>query len=62
MKRKLLSPMIRAIQPNCATSYIWTMATLEIAVERMLDVLCLYEQSSERGGNGITHSAYKIRK
>jgi len=54
--------MIKAIQHNCARSYEWTMAALETGVERKADVVCLQEPPRERGGFGISHSAYEIRK
>jgi len=54
--------MIRVIQHNCARSYEWTIAALETGVERRADVLFLQEPPRERGGIGISHSAYRIRK
>jgi hypothetical protein len=54
--------MIRVIQHNCARSYEWTIAALETGVERRADVVCLQEPPRERGGIGISHSAYEIRK
>jgi len=54
--------MIKAIQHNCARSYEWTIAALEMGVERKADVVCLQEPPRERGGCGISHSAYEIRK
>jgi len=54
--------MIKAIQHNCARSYEWTIAALEMGVEWKADIVCLQEPPSERGGVGISHSAYEIRK
>jgi len=54
--------MIRVIQHNCARSYEWTIAALETGVERRADVVCLQEPPRERGGIGISHSAYEVRK
>jgi hypothetical protein len=56
--------MIRVIQHNCATSYEWTIAALETGVERRADAVCLQQppRETERGGVGISHSAYEIRK
>jgi len=54
--------MIRVIQHNCARSYEWTIAALEMGVERRADIVCLQELPTERGGIGISHSAYEIRK
>jgi len=54
--------MINAVQHNCARLYAWTMAALETGVERKADLVILQELPEERGGIGISHSAYKIRK
>jgi endonuclease/exonuclease/phosphatase family metal-dependent hydrolase len=54
--------MIKAIQHNCDRSYEWTIAALETGIERNADVVCLQEPPRERGGLGISHSAYEIRK
>jgi len=54
--------MIKAIQHNCARSNEWTIAALETGVERKADVVYLQEPPRERGGCGISHSAYEIRK
>ena len=54
--------MIRVFQHNCARSYEWTIAALETGVERRADIVCLQEPPRERGGIGISHSAYEIRK
>jgi endonuclease/exonuclease/phosphatase family metal-dependent hydrolase len=54
--------MIKAIQHNCARSNEWTIAVLKTGVERKVDVVCLQEPPRERGGCGISHSAYEIRK
>jgi len=54
--------MIRVIQHMCARSYEWTIAALETGVECRVDVVCLQEPPRERGGIGISHSAYEIRK
>ena len=54
--------MIKAIQHNCARSYEWTIAARETGVEHRADVVCLEEPPRERGGIGISHSAYEIRK
>jgi hypothetical protein len=54
--------MTKAIQHNCARSYEWTIAALQTGVERKADVVCLQEPPRERGGCGISHSAYEIRK
>ena len=54
--------MIRVIQHNCARSYEWTIAALETGVECRADVVCLPEPLRERGGIGISHSAYETRK
>jgi len=54
--------MIRVFQYNCARSYEWTIAGLEMGVERRADLVCLQEPPRERGEIGISHSAYEIRK
>ena len=54
--------MIRVIQHNCPRSYEWTIVALEMGVERRADVVCLQEPPRERGGIGISASAYEIRK
>jgi hypothetical protein len=54
--------MIRVIQHNCARSYKWTIGALEMGVEHRADVVCLQEPPRERGGIGISQSAYEIRK
>jgi len=54
--------MIRVIQHNCARSYEWTIAALVTGVERRGDIVSLHEPPRERGGIGISHSAYEIRK
>ena len=54
--------MIRAIQHNCARLSKWTIAALETGVEPKADVVCLQEAPRHRGGVGISHSAYEIRK
>jgi hypothetical protein len=38
------------------------MAALETGVERKADLVMLQEPPEERGGIGISHSAYEIRK
>jgi len=43
-------------------SYEWTIAALETVVKRKADVVYLQEPARERGGVGISHSAYEIRK
>jgi hypothetical protein len=53
--------MIRVIQHKCARSYKWTIAALETGVERRADVVCLQEPLREKGGIGISHSAYEIK-
>jgi hypothetical protein len=55
-------PMIRAVQYNCARSYAWTIAALETGVEPKADLVMLQEPPEERGGIGMSHSAYEIRK
>ena len=62
MERELLPPRFRAINPNCAMSYIWTMAVLETGVEWKAEVVCLQEPLTARAGIGISHSAYNIMK
>ena len=52
--------MIRAVQHNCARSHTWNMAPLETGVERRADLVMLQEPQEERGGIGISHSAYEI--
>jgi len=52
--------MITVIQHNCAGLYEWTVAALQMGVERRVDVVCLQEPPRERGQIGISHSAYKI--
>jgi hypothetical protein len=47
---------------NCARSYEWTIAALEMGVERRADVECSYEPPRETEGIGTSHSAYLIRK
>jgi len=54
--------MIRAVQHNCARSYAWTMAALETGVEQKPDLVMLQAPPEERGGIGISHSTYEIRK
>jgi len=54
--------MIRVIQHNCAKSYEWTIVALETGVERRADLVCFQEPLRGRGGNGISHLAYEIRK
>jgi len=54
--------MIEVIQHNCARSYELTIGALETGVERMADVVCLQEPLRVRGGYGISHLAYEIRK
>jgi endonuclease/exonuclease/phosphatase family metal-dependent hydrolase len=54
--------MTNPIKHNCARSYEWTIAALEMGVKRKADVMCLQEPPRERGGCGISHSAYEIRK
>jgi len=54
--------MIKAIQHNFTRSYEWTTAGQETGVECKADVVCLQEQPRERGGCGMRHSAYEIRK
>jgi len=54
--------MFRAIQHNSARSYVWTMAGLEMVVERKADVVSLQEPPRERTGIGLSHPAYEIRE
>jgi len=54
--------MFKAIQHNCARSYERTSAALETGVKCKADVVCLQELPRERGGCGISHSAYEMRK
>jgi len=54
--------MIREVQPNCARSYEWTMPALETGVESNADLVMLQAPPEKRGGIGISHSAYEIRK
>ena len=54
--------MISVIQHNCARTYEWTIAALEMGVESRADVACLEESTRETGEIGISHSAYEIRK
>lgn len=61
MEWKLVSPMFTMIQHNCARSYGWTMALLEMGVEQEADVVCLQEPTRERAGIGINHWADDIR-
>jgi len=49
--------MIRAIQHDCGRLYEWTIAALEMGLERKVDVVSLQEPLKERGGAGISHSA-----
>ena len=53
--------MIGVIQHNCERSYEWTIAAQETGVERRVDVVCFQEPQREKGGIGISHSAYEIR-
>jgi hypothetical protein len=53
--------MIRVIQHNCARSYEWTIAALEMGVEPRADVVCLQDPRREKGGIGDSHSANQIR-
>jgi hypothetical protein len=57
-------PIIRAMQLICAGSYKWTIAALETQVECTAEVVCLQKPPRKRGrgGVGISHSAYEIRK
>ena len=50
------------IQHNSARLYERTIAALEMGVKRRADVVCLQDSPRERGGIGISHSAYEIRK
>jgi len=61
-ERGALATNDRVIQHNCARSYEWTIAALETGVERRAEVVCLQEPPRERGGIGISHLAYEIRK
>jgi hypothetical protein len=54
--------MIRAIQHNCARTYQSTIAALETVVECTVDIVCMQEPPRERGGVGISDSAYEKRK
>jgi len=54
--------MVRLIQHNCVRLYEWTIVALETGVECRTDVVCLQEPPREKGGLGIGHSAYEIRK
>jgi len=54
--------MIRAIQHNCARSSTWTMAAMEMGVDRKADSVLLQEPPQERGRIGISHPAYEITK
>jgi len=53
--------MNRVIEHNGARSYEWTIAAVEMGVGRRADVVCLQEPPREKGGIGISHSAYEIR-
>jgi len=61
LKRERYLPMIWLIQHNCAGSYKWTIEALETGVKCRADVECLQEPPRDRGGIGISHSAYEIR-
>ena len=52
--------MIRAIQHNCPRSYTWTLAVLEMDMDRQADLLLLKEPPGEKGRSGIRHPAYEI--
>jgi hypothetical protein len=54
--------MHSVIQHNCARSFKWTIAVLESGVECSADEVCLQEPPRAKGGIGISHSAYEIRK
>jgi len=43
-------------------SFAGTMSALETGVERRADLVMFQEPPEERGGIGIRHSAYEIRK
>jgi len=62
LKREPWLPMIRVIQQNCARSYEWNIGALETGVKCRADIACLLEPLREKGGTGIRHSAYEIRK
>jgi len=53
---------MRVIQHRCARLYEWTIAALAKAVDCRTDVVCLQEPLRDRGGVGINHTAYEIRK
>jgi len=53
--------MDNAIQHNCARSYELTIAVMEMGVERKADVVRLQQPPREKGGCGISHSAYLLR-
>jgi len=54
--------MIRAIQHNCARSYTWNIAALEMGVDRKADLVLLQEPPGEKGRIRISHPAYEIRQ
>jgi hypothetical protein len=62
MEQESLPPMLQAIQHNCARSYIWAMAALQMGVERKADVVYLQEPPIETAGIRISHSAYDVKK
>lgn len=57
-----MPPVFRAILPNTARSYIWTIAALEMWVKWTAEVVCLQELPRDRAGSRISHSAYNIEK
>jgi len=54
--------MIAVIQHNCARSYKWTIAPLEMGLECRADGGRLQEPPRENGGIGNSNSAYEMRK
>jgi hypothetical protein len=54
--------MIKVIQHNCTRSYEWTIEAVETGAEHTGDEVCLQEPRSERGGCGISHAVYELRK
>jgi hypothetical protein len=55
-------PKIRMFHHNCAMSNEWTIAAQDMGVEHKADVVYLEEAPIERGGIGISHWAYELRK
>jgi len=52
--------MIRAIQHNRARSYAWTIAELEIGVDREADLVLVQEPPGEKGRIRMSHPCEEL--